>query len=116
MQQELQVFFAAVLQKLNDFLRGRTKREAVVGWSRTTTHQTHENSSSAESSQIEGRAVVGRRVRDLVFLHGFDNLRFFECPGVVLVDPAREPGGGRRDASTAYEPRRRRDARKLEVE
>ena len=30
-QQELQVFFAAVLQEINDFLRGGTKREAVVG-------------------------------------------------------------------------------------
>ena len=70
-QQELQVFFAAVLQEINNFF---------------------------------------------VFLYGFDNLRLFECPGVVLIDPAREPGGGRRDASTAYEPRRRRDARKLEVE
>ena len=29
-QQELQVFFAAILQEINDFLRGRTKREAVV--------------------------------------------------------------------------------------
>ena len=71
MQQELQVFFAAVFEEVNNFF---------------------------------------------VLLNGFNNLRLFERPGVVLVDPAREPGGGRRDASTAYEPRRRRDARKLEVE
>ena len=71
MQQELQVFFAAVFEEVDHLF---------------------------------------------VLLYGFNNLRLFERPGVVLVDPAREPGGGRRDASTAYEPRRRRDARKFEVE
>ena len=70
-QQELQVFFAAVFEEVDHFF---------------------------------------------VLLHGLDDLRFFERARVVFVDPAREPGGGRRDASTAYEPRRRRDARKLEVE
>ena len=52
----------------------------------TTTHQTHENSSSAESSQVEGRAVVGRRVRDLVFLHGRDDLVRAQRAAAVLVD------------------------------
>ena len=71
MQQELQVFFAAVFEEVDDFF---------------------------------------------VLLYGLDDLGLFERARVVFVDPAREPGGGRRDASTAYEPRRRRDARKLEVE
>ena len=70
-QQELQVFFAAVFEEVDDFF---------------------------------------------VLLHGLDDLGLFERARVVFVDPAREPGGGRREAPTAYEPRRRRDARKLEVE
>ena len=49
-------------------------------------------------------AAVFEEVDDFfVLLHGSNNLRLFERPGVVLVDPAREPGGGRRDASTAHE-------------
>ena len=52
----------------------------------TTTHQTHENSSSAESSQVEGRAVVGRRVCDLISAHGLHDLGLLEGPGPVLVD------------------------------
>ena len=52
----------------------------------TTTHQTHENSSSAESSQVEGRAVVGRRVRDLVLLDGRDDLVRAQRAAAVLVD------------------------------
>ena len=50
-----------------------------------------------KSSQVEGRAVVGRRVRDLVFLHGFDDLRLFERARVVFVDHNKAlPGGLRR--------------------
>ena len=60
------------------------------GCSRTTTHQTHENSSSVpqitESSQVEWRAVVGRRVRDLVGPHGAHDFVLLERARVVLVD------------------------------
>ena len=52
---------------------------------------------SPQASQVEGRAVVGRRVRDLVFLHGFDDLRLFERARVVFVDHNKAlPGGLRR--------------------
>ena len=39
-----------------------------------------------ESSQVEGRGVVGRRVRDLVRLDGLDDLRVAQGPALVLVD------------------------------
>ena len=39
-----------------------------------------------ESSQVEGRAVVGRRVRDPVRPDGGDNLSLLERAGVVVVD------------------------------
>ena len=39
-----------------------------------------------ESSQVEGRAVVGRRVRDLVRAHGAHDLLLLERAGLVLVD------------------------------
>ena len=48
----------------------------------TTTHQTHENSSSAD----HGLKVVGRRFRDLVRPDGGHNLRLLERAGVVVVD------------------------------
>ena len=43
---------------------------------------------SPQASQVEGRAVVGRRVRDLVCAHGANNLRLLERPAPVLVDEA----------------------------
>ena len=39
-----------------------------------------------ESSQVEGRAVVGRRVRDLVGPHGAHDFVLLERARVVLVD------------------------------
>ena len=41
---------------------------------------------SPRASQVEGRAVVGRRVRDLVFLDRFDNLGRRQRAAAVLVD------------------------------
>ena len=46
-----------------------------------------------ESSQVKGRAVVGRRVRDLVCAHGADNLRLLERPAPVPVDEAEGLAG-----------------------
>ena len=39
-----------------------------------------------KSSQVEGRAVVGRRVRDLVLLHGRDDFVRAQRAAAVLVD------------------------------
>ena len=41
---------------------------------------------SPQASQVEGRAVVGRRVRDLVFLDRLDDLSSRERAAAVLVD------------------------------
>ena len=41
---------------------------------------------SPQASQVEGRAVVGRRVRDLVSAHGTNNLGLLERPAPVPVD------------------------------
>ena len=68
----------------------------------TTTHQTHENSSSAESSQVEGRAVVGRRVRDLVFLHGRDDLVRAQRAAAVLVDELEAAPGRREELAREF--------------
>ena len=85
-EQKLQVLLAARLQEVDHVLRTARSVTRSFGCSCTTTHQTHENSSSAESSQVEGRAVVGRRVRDLVLLHGRDDLVRAQRAAAVLVD------------------------------
>ena len=85
-EQKLQVLLAARLQEVDHVLRTARSVTRSFGCSCTTTHQTHENSSSAESSQVEGRAVVGRRVRDLVLLHGRDDLISAQRAAAVLVD------------------------------
>ena len=41
---------------------------------------------SPQASQVEGRAVVGRRVRDLVRLHGVHDLSSRQRAAAVLVD------------------------------
>ena len=46
-----------------------------------------------ESSQVEGRAVVGRRVRDLVCANGANNLSLLERPAPVPVDEAEGLAG-----------------------
>ena len=89
-EQKLQVLLAARLEELDNFLR--TARSVTrsflcvcvfvvaVVQSRTTTHQTHENSSSAESSQVEGHAVVGRRVRASIPVFGWTALTISSLP------------------------------------
>ena len=52
---------------------------------------------SPQASQVEGRAVVGRRVRDLVALlrvHGLDNFVDHKRARVVLVHELEDLAGG----------------------
>ena len=58
-EQKLQVLLAARLQEVDHVLRTARSVTRSFGCSCTTTHQTHENSSSAESSQVE--KARGRR-------------------------------------------------------
>ena len=48
-----------------------------------------------ESSQVEVRAVVGRRVRDLIRLDCHDNFLFFEVAALVDVNHVEYLWGGR---------------------
>ncbi len=55
---------------------------------------------SPQASQVEVRAVVGRRVRDLVALlrvHGLDNFVDHERARVVLVHQLKHLSGGRKE-------------------
>jgi hypothetical protein len=48
-----------------------------------------------ESSQVEVRAVVGRRLRDLIRLDCHDNFLFFEVAALVDVNHVEYLWGGR---------------------
>ena len=55
-----------------------------------------------KSSQVEGRAVVGRRVRDLVFLHGRDDLVRAQRAAAVLVDELEAAPGRREELAREF--------------
>ena len=57
---------------------------------------------SPQASQVEGRAVVGRRVRDLVFLHGRDDLVRAQRPPAVLVDELEAAPGRREELAREF--------------
>ena len=75
-EQKLQVLLAARLQEVDHVLRTARSVTRSFGCSCKIT----------ESSQVEGRPVVGRRVRDLVLLHGRDDLISAQRAAAVLVD------------------------------
>ena len=56
-----------------------------------------------ESSQVEGRAVVGRRVRDLVGPHGAHDFVLLERARVVLVDHAEDLARRRQEVEAELE-------------
>ena len=57
---------------------------------------------SPQASQVEGRAVVGRRVRDLVFLHGRDDLVRAQRAAAVLVDQLEAAPGRREELAREF--------------
>ena len=57
---------------------------------------------SPQASQVEGRAVVGRRVRDLVFLYSFYNLSSRQRAASVLVDQFETAPGRREELAREF--------------
>ena len=57
---------------------------------------------SPQASQVEGRAVVGRRVRDLVLLHGRDDLVRAQRAAAVLVDQFEAAPGRREELAREF--------------
>ena len=57
---------------------------------------------SPQASQVEGRAVVGRRVRDLVLLHGRDDFVRAQRPAAVLVDQFEAAPGRREELAREF--------------
>ena len=57
---------------------------------------------SPQASQVEGRAVVGRRVRDLVLLDGSHDLVSRQGAAAVLVDELEAAPGRREELAREF--------------